>query len=249
MTELQRRDDGGRKDDGGGLRISPRLILGLFALMVGILFILDNVGVLAAWDYVRYWPVALVLVGIVKVTQTHGNRLFGLLLILLGGWLLADELGYGDFEWEYVIPILLVVAGLNLLSSELFRRRRAARGPATDSEIDVVALLGGHKRASASQRFRGGTATAIMGGCEIDLRQAAIAEGEVAVIDTFAMWGGVEILVPETWEVVLKGFPVMGGFEDNTRHATGGSNQRLVVKGMAMMGGVEVKNHTRREAA
>ena len=231
-----------------GFRLTPRLVLGLFALVAGSLLLLDNMGVLLAWDYLRFWPALLILVGLIKMTQPGSGRVFGLLLALVGAWLLADVLDVAEFDFDYVWPVILVIGGLNLLVSEVFRRARR-EGPAeTDAEIDALALLGGVKRVSASQRFRGGSATAIMGGCEIDLRHAAIAQGETAVFDTFAMWGGIELVVPETWVVELKGFPIMGAFEDNTRQTTG-STQRLVIKGMAIMGGVEVKSAPRREAA
>ena len=62
---------------------------------------------------------------------------------------------------------------------------------------------GDHGRRLARQQlaaFRGADLIAVMGGCEIDLRQAAI-NGE-AVIDVFCMWGGIEIRVPEDWTVV-----------------------------------------------
>lgn len=234
--------------DALGFRLTPRLILGLFALLAGSLLILDNMGVLLAWDYLRFWPALLILVGLIKMTQPGSGRVFGLLLALVGAWLLADVLDVAEFDFDYIWPVILVVVGLNLLVSEVFRRSRREDPAETDAEIDALALLGGVKRTSASQRFRGGSATAIMGGCEIDLRQAAIAQGEIAVFDTFAMWGGIELVVPETWVVELKGVPIMGAFEDNTRQ-TAGSTQRLVIKGMAIMGGVEVKSAPRREAA
>jgi predicted membrane protein len=79
-----------------------------------------------------------------------------------------------------------------------------------------------------------------MGGCEIDLRNAQI-NGEAA-IDVFAMWGGIEIRVPENWTVIGRVTPLMGGFEDHTRAPQAASAHRLIVRGMVIMGGVEIKN-------
>jgi hypothetical protein len=53
--------------------------------------------------------------------------------------------------------------------------------------------------------------------------------------------GGIEIVVPEDWQVVSRGVAFMGGFEDKTRGVPD-AKQRLVVKGLAIMGGVETKN-------
>ena len=80
-----------------------------------------------------------------------------------------------------------------------------------------------------------------MGGCEIDLRPSTIAEGP-AVIECFALWGGIDLIVPEDWMVTGKVIPLMGGFEDNTKPATGGPRKELIVRGLAIMGGVEVRN-------
>jgi hypothetical protein len=74
----------------------------------------------------------------------------------------------------------------------------------------------------------------------VDLRNAAI-NGD-AVIDVFAMWGGIEIRVPESWTVVGRVTPLMGGFEDHTRAPQAATTHRLTVRGMVIMGGVEIKN-------
>ena len=63
-----------------------------------------------------------------------------------------------------------------------------------------MAVLGGGSRGNNSRSFQGGELTAVLGGCDIDLRQAAI-DGE-AVIDVFAICGGIEIRVPEDWTIV-----------------------------------------------
>jgi predicted membrane protein len=80
-----------------------------------------------------------------------------------------------------------------------------------------------------------------MGGCEIDLRQAAMQADEV-VINTFSFWGGIEIRVPEDWNVSTEILPLMGGCEDHTETHGDRPHKHLVVKGMAIMGGVEVRN-------
>ena len=108
------------------------------------------------------------------------------------------------------------------------------------STISGMAILGGVSRGSSSRDFRGGDLTAILGGCEIDLRRAAI-NGE-AVIDIFAMWGGIELKVPEDWAVESRVTPLLGGVEDKTRPPQGASAHRLLLRGFAIMGGVEIKN-------
>jgi hypothetical protein len=112
-------------------------------------------------------------------------------------------------------------------------------GTAPDSVVDIVAVLGGFERRISTQDFRGGEITAVMGGCALDLRGAAIVKE--AVINVFTIWGGINIKVPPDWTVILNGTPVMGGFAEKTATPPDGS-KRLVITGYAIMGGVEVRN-------
>ena len=106
----------------------------------------------------------------------------------------------------------------------------------------LFAMMSGVRR-QVTGAFAGAEATAIMGGVELDLRYSAMDADEV-IIDTFALWGGIEIWVPTHWEIVSQGLPLMGAFEDKTHVTTHGGNRqpRLIVRGVAIMGGVEIKN-------
>jgi hypothetical protein len=95
-----------------------------------------------------------------------------------------------------------------------------------DNVVDITAILGGFERRVSAPDFRGGEITAIMGGCALDLREASLATE--AVINVFAIWGGITIKVPPDWTVILHGTPVMGGFTEKTARPPD-NRKRLVV--------------------
>ena len=109
-----------------------------------------------------------------------------------------------------------------------------------------VAVLSGHST-KGRWRISGKTnAVAVMGGCDMDLRRAEI-EGPEVEITAVAFWGGIDIIVPEGFDVELRGFSFMGGRELKLRDVpiVPGS-PRIVVRGFAVMGGIDVKSRPNR---
>jgi hypothetical protein len=127
-------------------------------------------------------------------------------------------------------------------SEQAFGAFRARPSTGRGQRPTLFAMMSGVRR-QVTGAFAGAEATAIMGGVELDLRYSAMDADEV-IIDTFALWGGIEIWVPTNWEIVSQGLPLMGAFEDKTHVTTHGGNRqpRLIVRGVAIMGGVEIKN-------
>jgi hypothetical protein len=240
-------------DDRTGFRLTPRLIVGFFIALAGALLLLDNLGLADSRHFFRFWPVALIALGIARVLQPHryrqrgGGRGFGFVLIFAGTWLLLTRLGLADLDTDLLWPALILLLGLNLLWREISRRGSVDSGTDPRERTDSFAMLGSAQQVSGSQAFRGGTATAILGSCEIDLRRSLLAE-QGALIDAFAMWGGVDILVPEDWEVVIEGTPILGSVEDKTQHLAAPGAPVLVVRGFALMGGIEVRNRSKGES-
>lgn len=227
------------------IRIPTQLVVGLIIVAVGVILTLDNLDLLYARDFLRYWPALLVVYGAVRLLDPSCNRFWSAFWIVAGGVLLLDRLDVIDFRLHDWWPVVLIAVGGSVLWGSLRRGpgRTAilsgSEGVDADSVVNLTAIMGGFERRNGSKDFRGGRITAIMGGCELDLRQADIREE--AVLDVFTVWGGISLKVPESWTVRMEGVPVMGGFSDETRPPQSAS-KRLIIRGSAIMGGVEVKN-------
>ncbi len=223
--------------------LSPQLLVGLLVIAFGLLMTFDKLGLVRADEYVRFWPAGLIAIGILKIVYArHGGPgvAGGVIFAAAGTWLLLDELAIVALDLRDVWPALLVIGGGYLVWQAMARPGPEAAAEDARALVSAVAVLSGVNRGSSSPAFRGGDLTAVMGGCEIDLRQAAI-DGE-AVIEVFALWGGIEIRVPDDWAVESRVVALLGGVDDKTRPPHGAGRHRLVLRGMVVMAGLEVKN-------
>lgn len=226
---------------------SAQIVVGLFVVAIGVLFLLDNLGLFPFGHAIGFWPLALIVGGAALMVSDNkrSSRRAGTILAVVGVVLLLQRLGFLDVSWRVVWPLMMIVAGGLILYRTLGPGRVHGRASldqdevAADSLIDVTAILGGVERSVTAKDFRGGDITALLGGCELDLRSCGLA-GE-AKLDVFAFWGGITIKVPADWTVIMKGQPVLGGFSQKTATPPDNS-KRLVVSGTAVMGGVEVRN-------
>lgn len=226
--------------------VTPRLIAGLCIVVLGFAFLLDQMGRFDADVLLRFWPLALVLIGLTSFFQARegGGQIVGVAVAVVGLWFLAHNLGWVRSSpfllVQYFWPAVLLVVGASMVWRSLRGPSPPATGARSSDRLNGFAMLSGFNTAITSQAFVGGQANAIMGGCEIDLRQAKMA-GDEAVIEVFALWGGIEIKVPDTWQVVGQVTPILGGFESKAAAPAAGA-PRLVLTGNAIMGGVEVHN-------
>lgn len=224
------------------LRITPRLIVGLGILAIGLLWSLDNLDVLEAEHLLVWWPLILVLAGVARLANpAGGSRIASVLFIVVGMLLLLDSFDVIDFDFGDLVPLAIAAVGAKIVWDAMGRRGRVLANTDPSSTMNAFALMAGVHRQSTAGEFHGGDASAIMGGVELDLRQAKLADGQQAVIDTFAFWGGIEITVPPHWRIRGNVMPLMGGFDDKTV-PTGETGPELTVRGTAIMGAVVVKN-------
>jgi hypothetical protein len=103
-----------------------------------------------------------------------------------------------------------------------------------------VAVMSGARRMGRWVVPRTYVAVAVMGGIELDLREAQFSEAEVT-LHAYTVMGGIEITVPEDVEVDVSGLAFMGGFDHNASAPGVPGAPRVRVLGFAFMGGVDVR--------
>jgi hypothetical protein len=106
-----------------------------------------------------------------------------------------------------------------------------------------IAIMSSSTRRGAWEIGESHTAVAVMGGVQLDLRDAVFTARET-VIRAFAFWGGIDIYVNAGTRVVVDGVGVMGGFEqtrDKVDPEVGPDSPVVRVTGVALMAGVTVQ--------
>jgi DUF1707 SHOCT-like domain len=180
------------------------------------------------------------------------------------------ELRVSDADRETVVSRLRVAGGEGRLTleemAERVERADAARtrgdlealtadvprsGPPPAAEPRprgwVVAVMGGAARKGRWRPPRRTNVVTVMGGAELDLREAELAED--TVITAVAIMGGIGITVPLGVSVELSGFALMGangGPAD--KHLPLPDAPAIRVRAFALMGGVGIERKRLRRA-
>ncbi len=148
---------------------------------------------------------------------------------------------YGD-----LVPIVVDLPGNQLehpSATPPALRKDATPAVGTASRYDSsIAIMGGQDRKGVWEVGPTHTAFTLMGGIDLDLREAVFAAPEV-VITANAVMGGIDIYVNAHTKVVLEGIGVMGAFDqgrDKVEPELDDASPVVRVKGVALMAGVTV---------
>lgn len=230
-----------------------RLFVGIALIAVGVLALLGNLHIIDPVALGALWPLIFVVLGLSHIAQHRSPRalIWGGGFIALGAALTLRKLGLLPWGMHELWPALLIFGGVYLLVKALFPdagsrwcgwgRGHGLPSPCCEdaTRLNHKAILNGSAIKNDTQDFQGGELTAVMGGLELDLRQASMKSE--AVLRVLVMMGGVEIRVPQDWSVQLNSVPILGGVEDKTVPLMN-SGKRLIIEGDIIMGGIEIRN-------
>jgi len=222
-----------------------RIFSGLVIISVGVIFLLANMDKLDFGDFISiYWPMILIVIGISHLlTSGFRNAGVGLLLIAIGAFFQLVNLGVlGGRVWAFFWPLLIIAAGLWVIFKPKPKGFGENAPEIKQDDLGAFVIFSGLKRRFESDKFRGGKATAIFGGLELDLTKIKLKDNQ-ATVELTAIFGGIDLFVPREWNVIVDSSAILGGVDDKHRPVPPTTIQMtLYVKATAILGGISIKN-------
>ena len=199
-----------------------RAFFGVTIAVLGGVLLLKNLEIIRfdSWHlfWGTVWAVGLVLAGLTTIISSRKmlTRAWGLLLMATGVSIGLNSYGVIDISiWKIFWPVVLIAVGLMVVFSiGSGNRKKYEKSTRDSSDNEKVAIFYGEE-SRVKGDYAGGSATAIFGGVELDLRQAKIKDG--AVIDVFTFCGGVDISLPD--DVIV---------QNDVRGISGGRGQNSI---------------------
>ncbi len=228
---------------------------GFLVILAGLALLAINFDILPYYfrHVIFSWQMLLIAIGVISLSSSEKSTP-GIILIMIGGFFLIPEIFDLHISFSRIFwPVLLIAIGIFILvkrgniHNDRWHRRHTGFRESTSSLdegfINETIIFSGSKHRIVQQVFRGGKISTLFGGSEIDLTQARLGEGRNELV-VECMFGGVTLIVPSEWRVVLNVSSIMGGFSDKRMifRQNPDSPDYLVVKGTAIFGGGEIKS-------
>lgn len=219
-----------------------KIVWALIFILIGVLIVLSNVNV---GFVLNFW---YSLLAIFALGDLIGNRRINFLnagLFLVGIFLiLADNIPalkvYCNFS--YLAALIFILIGLNLLIGNRSKRpvwRKNIPSKESGTHFEISAVFSGQKERFDGFNYSSGTAVAVFGGAELDLTGIEISP-EGLYLDVTAVFGGINIYVPQEWRVDKSAcLGIFGGV--SLKNDLGNEkNAVLYLRGQAIFAGIDI---------
>lgn len=221
---------------------------GFILVLIGLVILSHHLG-LFYLHYHLLWPIMLIALGIFIGIKHRFRNNSPFILIGIGVLNLIPRFEIMGVESsELAVPVMFILGGLLLMIRPRNRRcmpRERIISSTNDEDIlNIDVTFGGRKAIVTSKQFKGGNISVAFAGAEINLMQAD--STEVMTLDMKVSFGGVEIIVPSHWEVIMDMQPSFGNVEDHrsVRTLAAGEQKRtLMLRGTCSFGNVELKSY------
>ena len=228
------------------------IIWGIAIVALGVIFGGNAIGLFNFDVFFDGWWTLFIIVPSAISLITEKERLQS--LAFLGAGIIMLLAAQHVFEWEVawkaILALFLILIGLSIIFRSIFHSKNDKEvekkvKDADDKTMDAqTAVFSGSERVYNDEVFSGSNMVAIFGGAELDLRKAKFTKD--TVIKAFALFGGVDIKVPEDVNIKSKSGFIFGGISDDRKGESKGK-YTIYLDAAGGFGGITISDKSKQK--
>lgn len=214
------------------------IIWGLVLIIIGILIGVKSLGILdinLLFD--GWWTLILIIPCLIGIF-TDKDKTGSFIGVLIGIFLLLaaqDILSY-DLIWKLALPVILIVFGISMLLKK-DKTDEKVKEIKDEENKEYFVAFSGQDVDYENKEFTGADLTSIFGGIKLDLSNSIIKED--VKINAGAIFGGIDIKVPDNINVSVDSLPIFGGITNKTKNNEENKNT-IYIEATALFGGIKI---------
>lgn len=227
------------------MRKLSKILWGIVLIAVGCILALNAFGLTNIRVFFDGWWTLFIIVPCFIGLFSERDKTGNLVGLAIGVFLLLccqDVLGF-DMLWKLAIPAIIVIIGLRLIFGGIFGDKTAKLLGQVRQNGDYVregcATFSGQDIRYDGEVFNGAELSAVFGGVNCDLRNAIIEKD--CAINATAVFGGIDIFVPDGVNVKVNSNSIFGGVSNKKRRELVQGAATLYINATCLFGGVDVK--------
>ncbi len=226
------------------MKKTGNILWGIIIVALGVLFALKAFGLEFDIFFDGWWTLFIIVpcaVGLFTEREKLGNVIgIGLGVLLL---LACQKVIQFSVIWKLIVPFVLILIGLKLIFGGFFNKKTdtVCQKMKDDGKEpkEGAAIFSGTRMSFEGQDFYGAELNSIFGGLTCDLNGAYI-HGD-CVINACAVFGGIDVLVPDGVNVKINSTSIFGGVSDKKNRFFDKNAPTVYINANCMFGGMDIK--------
>lgn len=226
------------------MKTGRSIIWGVVLVIVGVLLGLNAFNLFDFDIFFDGWWTLFIIIPSFIGLFTDNDKTGSIIGMIIGVLLLlaCQDIIDWSIVGKLILPIIIVMIGLSLLFKNMICTKISKSiediNSKTKTDEEYRALFSGQDIKIDDDSFDGTTVKAIFGGVKLDLRKATIKEDVVIKCD--AIFGGVDIILPDNVNVQIKSNSIFGGV-DNKCVNKDENKVTVYIDATCAFGGVDIK--------
>ena len=195
------------------MKKTSNIIWGVILIVLGLIFGLNAMGITDIDIFFKGWWTIFIIIPSVVGIINDSKKMWNYIWLLIGVVLLLSAQGILNISSfsQFIFPAILVIIGLGMIFKDSVGKKANEKIKELNNgtKDEYYATFSGQKLKFVGDEFKGANLNAVFGGIDLDLKEINLAQDQV--INATAVFGGINIFVPDNINVKVVSNSIFGG--------------------------------------